>query len=66
MDKQLLDRLIAQVEKPVRYMGNEYNIVVKDTRKVDIRFAFAFPDVYGGRDVSYGDEDPLPPYKPKG
>ncbi|HHZ13163.1 MAG TPA: B12-binding domain-containing radical SAM protein, partial [Clostridiales bacterium] len=46
MDKQLLDRLIAQVEKPVRYMGNEYNIVVKDTRKVDIRFAFAFPDVY--------------------
>jgi radical SAM family uncharacterized protein len=46
LDKQLLDRLIAQVEKPVRYMGNEYNIVVKDTRKVDIRFAFAFPDVY--------------------
>ena len=44
-------QLIAQVEKPVRYMGNEYNIVVKDTRKVDIRFAFAFPDVYEA--VSY-------------
>ncbi len=46
MDKQLLDRLIGQVEKPVRYMGNEYNMVVKDPDKVDIRFAFAFPDVY--------------------
>lgn len=46
MDKQLLDRLMGQVEKPVRYMGNEYNMVVKDVDKVDIRFAFAFPDVY--------------------
>ena len=46
MDKQLLDRLIGQVEKPVRYMGNEYNMVIKDPNKVDIRFAFAFPDVY--------------------
>lgn len=46
MDKKLLDRLIGQVEKPVRYMGNEYNMVVKDVKKVDIRFAFAFPDVY--------------------
>ena len=46
MDKQLLDKLIAQVEKPVRYMGNEYNMIVKDVNKVDIRFAFAFPDVY--------------------
>jgi hypothetical protein len=43
LDKQLLDRLIAQVEKPVRYMGNEYNMVIKDTSEVDIRFAFAFP-----------------------
>lgn len=46
MDKQLLDKLIAQVEKPVRYMGNEYNMIVKDVNKADIRFAFAFPDVY--------------------
>mgnify|MGYP001157838002 FL=1 len=46
MDKKLLDRLIGQVEKPVRYMGNEYNMVIKDPNRVDIRFAFAFPDVY--------------------
>lgn len=46
MDKELLDRIMGQVEKPVRYMGNEYNMVVKDPDKVDIRFAFAFPDIY--------------------
>ena len=46
MNKEFLDRLIGQVEKPVRYMGNEYNMVIKDPNKVDIRFAFAFPDVY--------------------
>ena len=46
MDKQLLERLMGQVEKPVRYMGNEYNMVIKDANKADIRFAFAFPDVY--------------------
>jgi hypothetical protein len=61
LDKQLLDRLMAQVEKPVRYMGNEYNMVVKDARKADIRFAFAFPDVYEVGHVPSGDEDPLPP-----
>jgi len=27
-------------------MGHEYNMVVKDPDQVDIRFAFAFPDVY--------------------
>lgn len=34
------------MEKPVRYMGNEFNMVVKEKSNVDIRFAFAFPDVY--------------------
>ncbi|MDD2504408.1 MAG: B12-binding domain-containing radical SAM protein, partial [Clostridia bacterium] len=37
---------MGQVTKPVRYMGNEYNMVVKDPSQVSIRFAFAFPDVY--------------------
>ncbi|NLO83251.1 MAG: TIGR03960 family B12-binding radical SAM protein [Clostridiales bacterium] len=46
MDKAVLDRIIGQVSKPVRYIGNEYNMVVKDPSKVNIRFAFAFPDVY--------------------
>ncbi|NLJ41721.1 MAG: TIGR03960 family B12-binding radical SAM protein [Clostridiales bacterium] len=46
MDKQLLDRLMGQAEKPVRYMGNELNMVIKNIDSVDIRFAFAFPDIY--------------------
>ena len=46
MDKILLDRIIGQVSKPARYMGNEYNMVEKDPKEVSIRFAFAFPDVY--------------------
>lgn len=33
------------VEKPGRYLGNEYNAVYK-TDNIDIRFAFCFPDVY--------------------
>lgn len=36
----------TQVEKPGRYLGNEYNAVFKDKDKVDVRFAFCFPDVY--------------------
>lgn len=35
-----------KVAKPVRYMGNEYNMVIKDPSMVNIRFVFAFPDVY--------------------
>jgi radical SAM family uncharacterized protein len=46
LDKLLLDRIIGQVSKPARYMGNEYNMVEKDPKDVSIRFAFAFPDVY--------------------
>ncbi|HHY82634.1 MAG TPA: TIGR03960 family B12-binding radical SAM protein [Clostridiales bacterium] len=46
MDKLLLDKIMGQVSKPARYMGNEYNMVEKDPDDVNIRFAFAFPDVY--------------------
>ncbi|MDO4976547.1 MAG: TIGR03960 family B12-binding radical SAM protein [Eubacteriales bacterium] len=42
----LKDEILLQVEKPVRYIGNEVNMVVKDPEKVDIRFAMCFPDVY--------------------
>ncbi|MBZ4668630.1 MAG: hypothetical protein PWP07_1773 [Epulopiscium sp.] len=40
------DELLLQVEKPARYIGNEVNSVKKDLNKIDIRFAFCFPDVY--------------------
>ncbi len=41
-----LDELLKQVEKPARYIGGETNMVVKDPNDVDVRFAFAFPDLY--------------------
>lgn len=34
------------MEKPTRYIGNEYNSVHKDLKNINIRFAFCFPDVY--------------------
>ncbi|WP_234121462.1 TIGR03960 family B12-binding radical SAM protein [Clostridium hydrogenum] len=40
------DDILYKVEKPARYIGREYNAVIKDAEKVDIRFAFCFPDVY--------------------
>lgn len=43
---KISDEILSKVEKPVRYIGGEYNSVVKDKNKVDIRFAFCFPDVY--------------------
>ena len=42
----LSDRILASVEKPARYTGNELNSVLKRKEEVDIRFAMCFPDVY--------------------
>ena len=42
----LSDETLLSIEKPERYIGNEVNCVMKDKEKVDIRFAFCFPDVY--------------------
>ena len=41
-----LERCLLQVEKPGRYVGGEYNSVVKDWEGIDIRVALAFPDIY--------------------
>ena len=41
-----LEKILAQVQKPGRYVGGEYNAVVKDKAQVDCRFAFCFPDTY--------------------
>jgi radical SAM family uncharacterized protein/radical SAM-linked protein len=40
------ERLLAKVEKPGRYLGNELGVVRKDPARVRLRFALAFPDVY--------------------
>ena len=42
----LRDDILMQVEKPARYIGNEYNSVIKDREKTALRFAMCFPDVY--------------------
>ncbi len=42
----LSDDILLKVDKPARYIGNEVNSTIKDPEKVDIRFAFCFPEVY--------------------
>lgn len=42
----LNDEILLKIEKPARYIGNEVNSVMKDPKKVDIRFAMCFPDIY--------------------
>ena len=45
MDKRL-ERILPRVQKPARYVGGEYNAVLKDKAQVDTRIAFCFPDTY--------------------
>ncbi len=42
----LSEKILLQVEKPARYIGNEVNSVVKNREDVAVRFAMCFPDVY--------------------
>ena len=42
----LSDEILMSVEKPARYIGGEYNSIMKDLSTIDIRFAMCFPDVY--------------------
>ena len=41
-----VEKILLKVQKPGRYVGGEMNSVIKDKNKVNIRFAFCFPDVY--------------------
>ena len=38
--------VLKSVEKPGRYVGGEYNRIMKDKDAVKCRFAFCFPDIY--------------------
>ena len=42
----LNDEILLSIQQPARYIGGEVNMVNKDPKKVDIRFAMCFPDVY--------------------
>ena len=41
-----LERILPRVQKPARYVGGEYNEIVKDRAQVKLRMAFCFPDTY--------------------
>ncbi len=37
---------LSQVEKPARYIGGEYNSIVKNWDEVKVKMALCFPDIY--------------------
>ena len=41
-----IEKFLLKVQKPGRYTGGELNSIVKDKSKIDIRYAFCFPDTY--------------------
>ncbi len=41
----LSDEILMKIEKPARYIGGEVNMVKKNPKNVDVRFAMCFPDV---------------------
>ncbi|WP_093250725.1 TIGR03960 family B12-binding radical SAM protein [Tessaracoccus oleiagri] len=41
-----LEPLLAQVSKPIQYVGGELNSVVKDWDAVDVRWCLGYPDAY--------------------
>ncbi|MBR7039631.1 MAG: TIGR03960 family B12-binding radical SAM protein [Oscillospiraceae bacterium] len=46
MLKDKIEAHLLEVQRPSRYSGGEVGQVVKDRDKVDVRFAFCFPDIY--------------------
>ncbi len=42
----IAEHILPFVSKPSRYIGGEWNAVVKDPTTVDLRVALAFPDAY--------------------
>ena len=46
MLKEKIEKYLLSVQKPARYIGGEAGSIHKDKSKVDVRFAFCFPDCY--------------------
>jgi len=44
--KDFLDRNLITVQKPGRYVGGEFNQIIKNWDSVDVHTALAFPDIY--------------------
>ena len=45
IEKQL-KRILLKVTKPGRYVGGEFNSIVKDWDSTDFKVVLAFPDIY--------------------
>ena len=64
--KNKLDKILLKAAKPARYIGGEIGSVIKDRDKVDVRFAFCFPDTYDvgmshlGMKILYGLKNQVP------
>lgn len=64
--KQKIEKVLLKTQKPARYIGGEIGSVVKDKSKVDVRFAFCFPDTYDvgmshlGMKILYGLKNNVP------
>ncbi len=41
-----IKKILLKAQKPSRYIGGEHGSITKDKSKVDVRFAFCFPDTY--------------------
>ncbi len=41
-----LEKVLMKVQKPARYVGGEYNSIIKNKSEVNLRIALCFPDTY--------------------
>ena len=46
MHQQNYQDILALVQTPTRYVGNEINAIKKDPKQVELTFALVFPDLY--------------------
>lgn len=46
MLREKIEKHLLSVQKPSRYIGGEVGSIIKDKSKVNVRFAFCFPDTY--------------------
>ena len=46
IDLNKLERILPMVRKPGRYVGGEYNNILKDWETTSVRVCLAFPDTY--------------------
>ena len=46
MQNQNISSVLKSVSKPGRYIGGEFNSIIKNPEAVNVRFAFCFPDTY--------------------